>query len=625
MKTRILLMVHISIFCFVSSGFAQENYQLELEMQNETNSDVAFAIFTENGENGHDVFDAFKLANLAGSYAELFTQDSDQNNLSINNLPLDLNEIIELPVYIRSTYADTFSVSVKKYQDFPENWTLSLIDTSRTDTLILNDSSSVNVIHEGTFESGVLTVMHFSLVVNPGIETQTISLSGTSGKNGWRFLGSPFSNVSYGVLLDSVWTQGASNSDAPGGSSNIFTWNESSQQFEAVTNLDSTPGQGTGFTAYLFEDDDGTTTEIEQGWPKSFQVTGISGFGDISIPVSYTEGIDSSLNGFNLVSNPYPFSIDWDAASGWTKTNIQDALWIWNPNDNGGDGGYLVYSEGAGDPISVIAPFQAFWVRADATTPVLNVTRDVKASGSGTLLKTKSPISQFAVSVSLDQWKDRHYLAFREQSSSRIDNRNTAKLSSLSDNFISIFSKADDQRLSIRSISANSERFEIPLFVESTMAGPASISLEGLGKLHNRYSFRLLDHENQRTTVLDESTEYTFDKGLQPRALTLFITSIELVETEPISSLPSAISLLQNYPNPFNPSTVIQYYLPKRDNIELAVFDMQGKQVANLVTGPTEAGHHEVTFNATNLASGLYLYRLTTSTITITKKLVLIK
>ncbi len=77
-------------------------------------------------------------------------------------------------------------------------------------------------------------------------------------------------------------------------------------------------------------------------------------------------------------------------------------------------------------------------------------------------------------------------------------------------------------------------------------------------------------------------------------------------------SVPSTIVLNQNYPNPFNPSTTIRYGLPGRSHVVLTVFNILGQRVVELVNGDIDAGYHEVLFNAGNLASGVYFYRLQT-------------
>ncbi len=83
--------------------------------------------------------------------------------------------------------------------------------------------------------------------------------------------------------------------------------------------------------------------------------------------------------------------------------------------------------------------------------------------------------------------------------------------------------------------------------------------------------------------------------------------------------------LFQNYPNPFNPSTVISYQLSTRVFVVLNVYDVLGRKVETLIHSPQAAGIHSVTFDAQNLPSGVYLYRLQAGTYQDTKKLLLLK
>jgi len=88
---------------------------------------------------------------------------------------------------------------------------------------------------------------------------------------------------------------------------------------------------------------------------------------------------------------------------------------------------------------------------------------------------------------------------------------------------------------------------------------------------------------------------------------------------------PSHFALGQNYPNPFNPSTQIEFRIPETGNVKLAVYNLVGEEVALLVNGQVEAGVHEVTFNASNLPSGAYFYKLQSGSKVEVKKMLLTK
>jgi len=88
---------------------------------------------------------------------------------------------------------------------------------------------------------------------------------------------------------------------------------------------------------------------------------------------------------------------------------------------------------------------------------------------------------------------------------------------------------------------------------------------------------------------------------------------------------PTNYNLAQNYPNPFNPVTTIQYSLTQRSNVTLKVYDVLGKEIAVLVNEEKDRGVYNVNFDATGLASGMYMYRIQAGSFAETKKMILLR
>jgi hypothetical protein len=96
-------------------------------------------------------------------------------------------------------------------------------------------------------------------------------------------------------------------------------------------------------------------------------------------------------------------------------------------------------------------------------------------------------------------------------------------------------------------------------------------------------------------------------------------------EVEVNVNMPVEFELAQNYPNPFNPTTNIQFSLPEASSVNLVVYNLLGQEVATLANGFMEAGIHKVNFDAANLNTGLYVYKLEANDFVATKKMMLMK
>jgi hypothetical protein len=106
--------------------------------------------------------------------------------------------------------------------------------------------------------------------------------------------------------------------------------------------------------------------------------------------------------------------------------------------------------------------------------------------------------------------------------------------------------------------------------------------------------------------------------------LTALFEPISL-SADPASGGEGTYKLFESYPNPFNPSTTIGFRVPVDVDVSLAIYNALGQKVAQLVEGKTTAGYHSVVFDASDLASGLYICRMQAGSFLSTKKLVLLK
>jgi len=137
--------------------------------------------------------------------------------------------------------------------------------------------------------------------------------------------------------------------------------------------------------------------------------------------------------------------------------------------------------------------------------------------------------------------------------------------------------------------------------------------VNGAGTTTERMSYEFVDNSgfnglvSYRLKQVDFSGSFSYSKPVE------------------LNVIVNQYALLQNYPNPFNPSTTISYQIPKKEFVVLKVYDILGKEIKTLVSGYMTAGVHEVKFDASNLPSGTYFYRVTAGKFTSDKKMVLIK
>ncbi len=149
-----------------------------------------------------------------------------------------------------------------------------------------------------------------------------------------------------------------------------------------------------------------------------------------------------------------------------------------------------------------------------------------------------------------------------------------------------------------------------------------SVVDQGGGAAHST-NYQIVNAAGQPCPVgVIQSTNYTVFAGFL--AGDKLITSIDEPEIES-ELIPDAFKLRQNYPNPFNPETTIQFYVKEPCLVELAVFDLLGREVAELLNDHYQPGQYQIMFDASKLPSGIYFYQIRMKSFEAIKKMMLLE
>jgi surface protein/predicted outer membrane repeat protein len=493
-------------------------------------------------------------------------------------------------------------------------------------------------------ESGIIDMGAYEF---QGVETNSIQLSGSEG---WRFMASPSEGDSYRDLFSDITVD----LDFPVRQT-LFELDQPNYEWDPVGSLNDEPGVGTPFIVYVEKVD------------LPFTVTSGTNFipSDGSFTYSGLDFSDQAPNpdSFFLLGNPHPFAMDFCEFS---SNNIATSVSFWDPAANAGNGDYISLSCAIDEQVP-IAPFQAFWVRTTEANPSLGIPDaaylGTEESGyfkdaeneTATSSDESAPVITLKVNGPDEGFTTATQILFTSGALSGLDEDDAPKLSSigLASRWLSLYSvDQQDRTYAIQALpkpAAKSVR--IPLAVETTESGVFVLEWSlPESKLFNAGFFlrdnttghviELLDgnshsfivEENQIEKTIATENSKSIDPGTTLQAETspnprfeLLITSSGMDGFTELGDLPKSFTLKQNYPNPFNPTTVISYELPQSADVRLEVYDIAGRQVATLVNGQVAAGRHRVNFNASNLSSGVYLYRLEAGSQVMTKKLTILK
>lgn len=166
------------------------------------------------------------------------------------------------------------------------------------------------------------------------------------------------------------------------------------------------------------------------------------------------------------------------------------------------------------------------------------------------------------------------------------------------------------------------EPFSKKIFVN--VLESASYRLELDLPLNKNYSANLWDSKNQRWL---QKGDYGFELYLQSgsHVFELFLGSEQQLAKLVEETLPTQFEILNNYPNPFNPTTTLRFALPESNKVQMVIYDVMGRKISTLISQRMEAGYHSIEWNASHLASGVYIVELVAGQHRRTQKIALVK
>jgi PKD repeat protein len=371
---------------------------------------------------------------LNGSIGQSITGNTNFNNLTVNN-------------------STGVSIVGSSY--------VNIINTLTIQAGTFNTSGNLTLLSTPTGTARLAPLTGSSDIIGDIIMQRYVYDSGVSGPLGkWREISAPVIGATFADWQDdfTTWGLAGSNGFSINNFISIYQYDESvpdvnDSGYVSPTDINEEIEHPIGYWAYI----DNT--------PLTIDVKGAPGKGTVNFDVTYTPssaGVDH--DGWNLVANPYPSPINWDA-TGWTKVNIEDAIYVWNPTLQQ----YASYAGGVGvnGGTAHVASSQAFWVHAIGANPSLIATENVKSSVDGTFKNNNiTPPRGLLLSIHGNGFSDETAIRFTNAATDSFDLAfDASKLWSFNANVPSISSLALNHDYSINTLPEFTESISIPVRV----------------------------------------------------------------------------------------------------------------------------------------------------------------
>lgn len=376
-----------------------------------------------------------------------------------------------------------------------------------TGTLLLNSGMFTTTGYDFTLISNVSGTARIGTITGGDITGNIVQQRYIyNGPTNWRQVAAPVGSITLQDWNDDIITAGFPGSDYPNmnGFYSIATYTENTagpKEYGYVPPTSITDPVDPLKGYYVYIGPLSVTLDVK-GPPKKFNQ---------SFSVSYTPSAGSTEDGWNLLSNPYPSAIDWDA-SGWTRSGTDQVLYVWNPSINQ----YATYVGGVGTNggSQYIPSSQAFWIRAISSSPSVGLTENVKTAQDPLYMRSANPNLPYLLKLDLStsNGTDEAVVRFDNAGSDYFDVGYDAYKLASSDTSAPYMATTLDSTefFAVNTMGPLTSDRVVPLSVWRTTSGTFTISRDSVSDMPSGACIILEDLETGTVTPLPEGGSYTY-------------------------------------------------------------------------------------------------------------------
>lgn len=308
----------------------------------------------------------------------------------------------------------------------------------------------------------------------------------------------------------------------------------------------------------------------------------------VSLDVAYNSS--NGLTGLNLVPNPYPSAIDWNSPDGWLKFNVNDAFWVWNPQFKN----YSSYGSdvGTNDATQYIPSGQSFFVKANATDPVLQVNNAARLHHDQSFYKRSDGINLLRVKAMANNYQDEMIIRFSENGSDNYEGDEDIDKLFGGDDSPQLYSVlAEDTQLSVNTLSYPDSPVTIPVSFELGLDTEVILNFENVISL-SEFSAVLFEDLLTNTIIdLRMTPQYQFNHITSNQAERFLFHFQHITSADEIQSLTYQI---------WNKKDKVYFSVPEMpgEKLKIMICDLTGRIVLEKVT--TVASINSVTVTSFN-------------------------